>query len=291
MKWLRDFSTLYIPGIELNGESVSFRHTDLSWDEDYFTIFPLADGELTIKAYAKEGNVPATTSYTPTNDITVYYRSKEGSTWNPLQLSLPSLNNSSPGYTTKTISLIAGTPIELKSSEGLTRIKSGRFGSPTEYTGSIKTDCPAIIMGQLQSLVTGGISTPGNVVEWGTYLSGINEIFSNWTTLIDASNLIMPREYSSQSIVPSYSRLFSGCSSLTSAPMIIKGGNYTECFKNCVSLESIYANLNPLSETYTLTDWVEGTNLGNRVIYVPETLSLDYDLHLENSWTREVFEF
>ena len=70
------------------------------------------------------------------------------------------------------------------------------------------------------------------------------------------------------------------------------GGIYTRFFEDCVSLRSVYANLSPSDRVeYTLTDWLKGTHAGDRTIYVPDTLDVNYDLYLPESWTREVYEF
>lgn len=306
MKWLREISTQYIPGVEFDGESVNFQSQEYSWDEEYFTILPLSDGTLTLRAYSKGRTSQSGTEFSPSSDITVSYRLKNSISqeWTNLQFSGGVFSNSQ--YITKTVSLTAGIPIELKCSTGLTRTKAIVIsGAVTVYPGKITTSCPAIIMGQLESLAVGDISTsgtpgdlindPAHTVPWINYLDGLKELFKGWTTLIDASDLRMPDQFSSASVNPDFTGLFSGCSSLISAPIINAiGGIYTRCFENCVSLRSVYANLHPGSRvSYTLTDWLKGTNSGQRVIYVPDTLDTSYDLCLPdvNTWTREIFEF
>lgn len=302
MKWLREISTQYIPGVEFDGESVNFRNSNLSWDEDYFTILPLTDGELNIKAYSKGGTFVAGTTYSPSDDITVYWRPKSthsNSSWTSLSFNKDV--NILPGYVTRTVTLTAGVPVELKCSTGISRAVSNKFSIRTVFPGSISTNCPAVIMGQLESLAVGDISTsgtpgdlsdPGVTVPWASYLDGLKELFKEWTTLIDASNLRMPDQFNSSDIQPDLTGLFSGCSSLVSAPIIKNGGNYTECFKDCMSLRSVYAKLTPgIRVSYTLTDWLKGTNTGERVIYIPDTLDANYNLYLPESWTREIFEF
>ena len=305
MKWLREISTQYIPGVEFDGESVNFRNSNLSWDEDYFTILPLTDGELNIKAYSKGGIFEAGTTYSPSDDITVYWRPKSthsNSSWTSLSFSKDV--NTLPGYVTRTVTLTAGVPVELKCSTGISRAVTNKLSLRTVFPGSISTTCPAVIMGQLESLVVGNISTsavygPGNSVitpainiPWTNYFDGLKELFKGWVTLLDASNLRMPDTFDSGSASADLTGLFSGCSNLTSSPMISIGSIYTECFKDCVSLRSVYANLRPSNRVeYTLTNWLEGTNTGERVIYVPDTLDANYDLYLPESWTREIFEF
>lgn len=307
MKWLREISTQYIPGVEFDGESVNYQSNNSSWDEDYFTILPLTDGRLTIRAYYNTKLVSATIS--PQNNITVDYRPKSTdstSTWTSLLFTNASIISS---YVTKNVTLTAGVPVELKCSTGLARvITSLGVGRTTiYYPGHISTNCPAIIMGQLESLAVGDISTsgtpgdlindPGHTVPWTNYFSGLRELFKGWTTLIDASNLKMPDQFDSASPNPDFTGLFSGCSSLISAPIPIinaVGGIYTRCFEDCVSLRSVYANLSPSDNTeYTLTDWLKGTHAGDRTIYVPDTLDANYDLCLPSTytWTREVYEF
>ncbi len=293
MKWLREISTQYIPGVEFDGESVNYRSNNPSWDEDYFTILPLANGKLTISAY-DPGRAATGITVSPQDDITVDYRSKgtdSTSAWTSL-LFEGTLNLSS-GYVTKNVTLTAGFPIELRCSTGLSKEITRYQNSATIYPGHISTDCPAIIMGQLESLAVGDISNSGHIVPWTNYFSGLRELFKGWTTLIDASNLRMPDQFNSASVNPDFTGLFSGCSSLISSPIINTiGGIYTRCFEDCVSLRSIYANLCPGNGVeYTLTDWLVGTNTGERVIYVPDTLDANYDLYLPESWTREVYEF
>ena len=301
MKWLREISTQYIPGVEFDGESVNYQSNNSSWDEDYFTILPLANGKLTISAY-DPGRVATGITVSPQNDITVDWRPKgtdPTSAWTSLLFDGGTLNFSSE-YVTENVTLTAGFPIELRCSTGLTR-EVTRFQVTTIYPGHISTNCPAIIMGQLESLAVGDISTsgtpgdllndPGRTVPWTNYFSGLRGLFKGWTTLIDASSLRMPDQFNSASVNPDFTSLFSGCSSLISSPIIKKGGIYTGCFEDCVSLRSVYANFSPSKDVYTLTDWLKGTHAGDRTIYVPDTLDVNYDLYLPESWTREIFEF
>lgn len=317
MKWLREISTQYIPGVEFDGESVNYQSNDSSWDEDYFTILPLTDGELTIRAYDDAIKAIPGTIISPQSDITVDYRPKStdsNSAWTSLLFAGQGLGgiNTFSGYVTKNVTLTAGVPVELRCSTGLARVVTSNLWA-TIYPGHISTNCPAIIMGQLESLAVGGISTSGTsedisnptsrTIPWTSYFSGLRELFKGWTTLIDASNLRMPDQFNSASVNPDFTGLFSGCSNLISSPIINAiGGIYTRCFEDCVSLRSVYANLHPSARvSYTLTDWLKGTYTGNRTIYVPETLDSGYDLCLPfdpssslgttKSWTREIFEF
>ena len=311
MKWLREISTQYIPGVEFDGENVNFQNNNISWDEDYFTILPLTDGKLTIRAY-DPGRLISGTAASPQNEITVDWRPKSSdptSAWTQLLFKGGGLNFFQ-GYILKTVTLTAGSPVELKCSTGLAKVVTPSLGEATIYPGSISTNCPAIIMGQLESLAVGDISTSGTpgdmsnptrTVPWIYYLNGLKELFNGWTTLINASNLVMPSIFQSSSAQPDLTGLFSGCSSLVSSPKIAHGGIYTRCFENCVSLRSVYAKLQPNARVeYTLTDWLKGTHTGNRTIYVPETLDSEYDLCLPvdpgnlvgtKAWTREIFEF
>ena len=303
MKWLREISTQYIPGVEFYGESVNYQSNSSSWDEDYFTILPLTDGKLTISAY-NPGRIVTGATISPQDDITVDYRPKgtdSTSAWTSLLFKNQGGGiNLLPGYVIKDVILTAGFPIELRCSTGLTK-KVSALEQTTIYPGSISTNCPAIIMGQFESLAVGDISTsgtpgdllndPAHTVPWVNYLDGLRELFKGWTTLIDASNLRMPDQFNSASVNPDFTGLFSGCSSLISSPIIKTGGIYTRCFEDCVSLRSVYANFSPSKDVYTLTDWLKGTHAGDRTIYVPDTLDVNYDLYLPESWTREVYEF
>lgn len=305
MKWLREFSTSYISGVGFDNQSVSFQYQDISWEEEYFTIFPLSDGNLTITAYAKSssGGGGAGIFWNPVDNIVVSWRLKGSTTWTDLSFTKTIEDGSgislTEGYVSRTISLNAGLPVELKCLTGLTRSKNSTSSSQI-FPGNIKTDCPTIIMGQLQSLIVGGVNIQGTsgdptssvTIPWQSYLDGLRELFKGWNTLLDATNLVMPKIYYSSTTFPNYTELFSGCIGLISAPRIIAAGNYTRCFENCDSLRSIYANISPSSRNiYTLTDWLEGTNLGNRRLYIPDTLDPSYDLCLENNWTTETFEF
>lgn len=308
MKWLREISTQYIPGVEFDGESVNYQSNNSSWNEDYFTILPLTDGRLTIRVYDANKVITGTT-ISPQNGITVDYRPKStdsNSAWTSLLFTNagqgPGGISTFSGYVTKNVTLTAGVPVELRCSTGLAKVITPSLGTATIYPGHISTNCPAIIMGQLESLAVGDISTSGTpgdlindpsyTVPWTNYFSGLRELFKGWTTLIDASNLRMPDQFNTSSANPDFTGLFSGCSNLISSPKISKGGIYTRCFEDCVSLRSVYANLIPSGRTeYTLTDWLKGTHTGDRTIYVPDTLDVNYDLCLPRAWTREVYEF
>lgn len=301
MKWLREISTQYIPGVEFDGESVNFRNSNLSWDEDFFTILPLTDGTLIIQAYGSSAASDRTLS--PGNNIQISYRLRGEDTWTDYTFAPKPSGHGGvtiQGYITKNISLTAGVPIELKCSTGLARKKTeGINSAEVIFPGNIKTTCPAIIMGQLESLAVGGVNTSGTYgpelsmeIPWSNYLFGLRELFEGWDTLLDATNLVMPNVFDASSTTPDLTGLFSGCSNLALSPIIFNGGTYVECFKDCVSLRSVYADLHPGSRvSYTLTDWLKGTNSGQRVIYVPDTLNTSYDLCLPESWTREIFEF
>lgn len=67
MKWLREISTQYIPGVEFDGENINFRNSNLSWDEDFFTILPLTDGTLSIRVYGSTSSTDNSLSPTSTN--------------------------------------------------------------------------------------------------------------------------------------------------------------------------------------------------------------------------------
>lgn len=304
MKWLRETSIQYIPGVEFDGESINFQNNDISWEEDYFTILPLSDGKLMIKAFGTSSS--PNDSCSPSSNITVYWRTKGSVDWTSLTFSNPTIGNHAAlrGYVTKTVSLTAGIPIELKCSTGLTRRSSEVTLSGTVTVvnpGKIITDCPAIIAGNLESLVIGIVNVNNISVWWSSYLDGLKELFKDWKNLIDASNLIMPYNLA-RSAQPDYTELFSGCSNLINAPVLNKiSANYTECFKNCGSLRSLYADLDPTTYSYILTDWLKETELGSRTLYVPEDLDSNYNLNLpitgislngiSSSWTRKSFEF
>ena len=290
MKWLREFSTQYISGVGVNEGIVSFQNSDHSWKEDYFTIFPLTDGVLSIRAFAKSTASPAAgTTFIPSDNLSINYRERGSVTWSSLTFSGTTALLGS--YVVRQVSLSAGVPVELKGLTGLTRVvrRNDLIGySDTIFPGKISTNCPALIMGQLQSLVVGGVNTQGTpgdpsssvTIPWQNYLNGVRSLFSGWSNLLDASNLILISNIASTNNTPDFTELFSGCTNLISGPTIsAAGGNYTEFFKDCMSLRSIYANLNPSARvTYTLTDWLKGTNLGDRKLYVPDTLDSSYDL-------------
>lgn len=303
MKWLREISTQYFPGVGFDGENINFQNNNISWDENYFTILPLTDGNLIIKVYGV-GTLATGITDSPSGGIEVSWRLKGNTTWTSISFTSPGGLNGTSGYVNNKVTLTAGVPIELSCSTGLTKIlMNNGSGLETIYPGNISTDCPAVIMGHLESLAVGDINLSGtSTAPWTYYLKGLKELFKGWTLLVDASNLVMPNVFQSSSAQPDFTGLFSGCSSLSSSPEIVHGGIYTRCFEDCVSLRSVYANIHPTARAiYTLTDWLKGTHEGKRVIYIPATLDTNYDLCLptdprfptieSKTWTREIFEF
>ena len=83
----------------------------------YFTVYPLNDGTLTIKAYFKGTKPSSEFIFSPSDTITVDYLGSNSS-WTSISFS--NLSSQKGGYyVIKTIPLVAGQPINLKSSTGL----------------------------------------------------------------------------------------------------------------------------------------------------------------------------
>ena len=277
-----------IEGVIYNAdaETVSYISPTSRDFPEYFTVYPLNDGILTIKAYFK-GIKPATgTTYSPST-VTVNYLSNSSS-WTSISFSDTSLQNVGH-YITKTIPLVAGQPTKLKSSTGLCVLVTPPILSidqtpvPSYHPGSITSSCPCIILGPLASLVTGS-AYKGN---WTQYDYAFKELFKDWTNLIDASNLELPTSINNR-LSPDYISLFENCSSLTAGPKVTwtnSGSNYTNFFKNCYSLGEVYTTITQASNS-TITGWLEGTDLGARKMHVMEDFaSYDaFNTELPSNW-------
>jgi len=84
------------------------------------------------------------------------------------------------------------------------------------------------------------------------------DLFKNCTTLIDASNLIMPKHTE----VGCYEGMFYGCSSLTDSPILraetLSEDCYKDMFYGCTSLNHIICyNVSDISE-YVNQNWISG---------------------------------
>lgn len=268
-------------------ETVSYISPTSKDFPEYFTVYPLNDGTLTIKAYFKGTRPTTSTIYYP-GTVTIDYLSNNSS-WTSISFSdgggLALLGGH---YVTKTIPLVAGQPINLKSSTGLcVKANSATSFDQTEasyyYPGSITSDCPCIILGPLASLITGSASG-GN---WTQYDYTFRGLFKDWINLIDASNLELPTSIDGR-ISPDYTSLFENCFNLTMGPKVTwsnSGSNYTNFFKNCYSLREVYTTITQSSNS-TITDWLKGTDLGERKMHVTESFA-SYDAfnnELPSNW-------
>ena len=294
MKWLREFSTTSLPGVGWDGTSVTYQGTGLNLTSaDPFTIIPLEDGTLTIKGYAKGNLAEVNATYSPTQ-LSFIYKGVGDTTWTSVNFTVPSGGFGGGGghqqtvsrYVTRTLSLTAGVPIQLCSTTGFCIVKTtdtNLIGSiTTYYTGSISTTCPAVIMGNLKSLVVGEDTSQ----TWSSNNNGLNSLFMDWKNLLDASLLIMPTETGKN-----YSSLFKGCSNLIQGPRLNLGRDYSNFFEGCTSLRYIEANFDSTTN-YNLEDWLKGTENGQRTLYVPIDFDSEFDLHLPTTgWTVEEKSF
>lgn len=291
MKYLRkQISTEHnlVEGVIYNAdaETVSYISPTSRDLPEYFTVYPLSDGTLTIEAYFKGKNLVSHTTFSPSDAITVYYLSSN-SLWTPISFS-DTLPKQVGHYITKTIPLVAGQPINLKSSTGLCVLATStalfdQTPISNYYSGSITSDCPCIILGPLASLVTG---TAYNGY-WTQYDYAFRGLFRDWTSLIDASKLELPTSMDSR-LSPDYTSLFENCSSLIAGPEVTWtsiDSNYTNFFKNCYSLGEIYTTITQASNSI-ITDWLKGTELGTRKMHVMEDFA-SYDAfnnELPSNW-------
>lgn len=291
MKYLRKQTSTehnLIEGVIYNADAktVSYISPTSRDFPEYFTVYPLNDGTLTIEAYFKGMAPTINVTFFPNDTIIVEYLSSN-SMWVPIGFS-DTLPRKAGHYITKTIPLVAGQPINLKSSTGLCVLatSTASFGQTpisNYYSGSITSDCPCIILGPLASLVT-GIAYNGN---WTTYNYAFRDLFKGWTNLIDASNLELPTSIDSR-LSPDYTSLFENCSSLTAGPEVTwtnSGSDYTNFFKNCYSLGEVYTTITQASNS-TITGWLEGTELGERKMHVTESFaSYDaFNTELPSNW-------
>ena len=290
MKYLRkQTSTEYNPveGVVYNSDAKTISYISPTSQDfpGYFTVYPLNDGTLTIKAYFKGKRPASNITFFPSTNITIDYLSSNSS-WTSIILSDDLLV--AGHFVTKTIPLVAGQPIKLKSSTGLCVQTSSTLVIGQDlvnyYPGSITSDCPCIILGSLASLVT-GTAYNGN---WTQYDYAFRGLFKDWINLIDASNLELPTSISGLGLIPDYTGLFENCSSLTAGPKVTwtnSGSNYTNFFRNCYSLGEVYTTITQASNS-TITGWLEGTELGARKMHVMEDFdSYDaFNTELPSNW-------
>lgn len=158
----------------------------------------------------------------------------------------------------------------------------------------------------------GTFTVSGNFEVSGKLLALINNeymkpcqfknLFKNCTTLIDASNLIMPKH----TVQNCYEGMFFGCTSLISSPKLIAEILTEDCYKNmfygCSSLSNIVCyNVSDISE-YVLLDWINGVapsgifeinyngnwNDINKTSHIPAnwTINNDYNYPWENEYLQ-----
>ena len=158
----------------------------------------------------------------------------------------------------------------------------------------------------------GTFTVSGNFEVSGKLLALINNeymkpyqfknLFKNCTTLIDASNLIMPKH----TVQNCYEGMFFGCTSLISSPKLIAEILTEDCYKNmfygCSSLNHIVCyNVSDISE-YVLLDWINGVassgvfeinyngnwNNINKTSHIPAnwTINNDYNYPWENEYMQ-----
>lgn len=170
------------------------------YSQDYLTFEALESGTFT---------------WTDTNNSnSISYSTDNGSTWSTL-----TAGSSTPTIAANSKVLFKASGLTIASGSGI-----GKFSSSGRFNA----------MGNIMSLIYGD-----NFVNQTTLSDyHLRTLFSGCTTLVDASNLILPATTIGTSC---YYNMFYNCSSLTNGPSILPATTlantcYTSMFQNCTSL-------------------------------------------------------
>lgn len=158
--------------------------------------------------------------------------------------------------------------------------------------------------------ISGDFNVSGNILdliadnELREY--GFKNLFKNCTTLIDASELSLPKITQKSC----YEGMFYGCTSLTTSPILISKTITEDCYKDmfygCSSLNNIKCyNVEDISE-YVSSDWVNGVaasgtfyinckgdwNDTNKASHIPEnwTINNDYNGYHLKYFTIDIID-
>lgn len=144
-------------------------------------------------------------------------------------------------------------------------------------------------------IVSGDFNVSGNILDLIADNElrefGFKNLFKNCTTLIDASELSLPKITNKSC----YEGMFYGCTSLTTSPVLISKTLTEDCYKDmfygCSSLNNIKCyNVEDISE-YVSSDWVTGVavsgtffinnkgdwNDTNKTSHIPENWTINND--------------
>ena len=293
LRTFRDIS--YFPSVCWDGVNDVVYNLASEMDQSTvpFWIYPLAGGNVTVRAFIRNTFVQNLYNYSPDPPV-IEYKNRSGN-WTSVTFPGGEFSN----YRTATISVQAGKPVQFRSTTGLfvtaTSIIGGGGGisiggggsnelTTLYYPGSFGSDIPCVIGGNPASLKLGENLTG----TWSNPASTMNSLFKNWRNLLDASLLYLPIE--------PLNSTFSGCTSLREAPLLsftgsLRGGAWENLFKDCVSLSEINATFSGITTqtnniTHSLSGWVDGTETGRRELHLPQGSSVDTsDLCLNQNWT------
>ena len=224
---------------------------------------------------------------------TSYYRIDKGD-WTPLSadVTTPSIN--------------AGQKIQFKMTDPIISSSSG--------IGTFTISKPCDIEGNIMSLLHGDYFSDKTDLTGKNYV--FSDLFYDCSAIVNAKNLILPATTLARSC---YSEMFSGCTSLVTAPELpattLERSCYSFMFKDCTSLEtapvlpattlehSCYSNMfedcsklneikmlaTDISATYCLSKWVSGVSSGGTFIKNFNMTSLPSGISgIPNGWTVNV---
>ena len=199
----------YAPGvvIRVDGTSTSDSISVHDYSLDYLTFNVLTSGTIVWKNYG-------------TDYIKTIYYSKNGGTWT-------SMTSSREGTS---ISVNLGDVVRFKGNNDY----YGHSGPSADYSNYFNGTANVSICGNIMSLIGGDNFSNLNTLN-NTYI--FYALFQNYSSLIDVKNLVLPATTLTSHC---YQYMFSGCTSLTTAPELPATTLATYCyygmFNSCTSL-------------------------------------------------------
>ena len=181
------------------------------YSQDYFTIESLEDDNIISAQNVNCNQLP-----------TIYYSTDNGQTWNNVTQTKMSTQNLA--------TLNTGQKVIIKST--ISKLATA-YNQYNKFSGSKNFK----VYGNVMSLLNGDNFLSNSEFASGTTYN-LCGLFYGTTTIVDASNLILPATTLYQS---SYNEMFRGCTNLVNGPKLLPAldvpkDGYSSMFEGCVSL-------------------------------------------------------
>ena len=247
-----DLNQLVKPYVALyNNGNVDFNSLTITdYSKEYLTFKILSDGDIVWYN-------PSSKSY---HHKTIQYSKNNGGTWQNAELK---------SNQTFSIPVVSGDIILFKGTN------DAYCASDGSYWHTFKSTCQFEAYGNILSLIYGD-----NFINQTTFPNNSSYNFRllwrDCTRLISVKNLILPATSLTETC---YSAMFSGCTSLTTAPELpattLASNCYQQMFSGCSNLNYIKCLATDISANFCTSNWVSGVAANGTFIKNPNM----------NSWT------